>query len=566
MKVKYLIYFFTFLLTASFTIAICDEWTEAKKQYNDSAWNLNKTLHSEEVSSAFQNTLRLHTVKRLSLVNPELKPALWQESERETRNNIRQIRRYVNSDALQHLTTQQKIDIRSMLNLLEKMLDNDTQQLAPMNNAIRNLFNINSAYYITQSSMDYYSYTYESRILNADAFLFLESIRLNNQLNITLTEIIDQLVDITLNGQNDKESYLKTIQLTGVLNVLSSRLLFMEMVYSDPQISRIINQLLEKLSPQQTDGLAGELYDSMAHGKAFDAARIYAYVKEMDQLSQQLFQRSFELEIAKCRKQMYQSQTAINGLFAFAWLLALFLLMPTLIFCSNISRWLTKTQSNIQRLSHGDMAIDAPEVFYSQELIAITEAINQLKQYHLEKVRLEQEKHALITELEASSYLDPLTNIYNRRRFFRDAEQLPDAGYPLAFCLIDIDNFKALNDTYGHNIGDLALVAFADLLRHAFRAEDIFCRYGGEEFAILLHHCALPDARMALEKLRHKVQRLRLPVPDGQPVRFTISCGIAAVASPRQLQTAIKLADEALYFCKKNGKDRVAINDGSSCR
>lgn len=108
MKVKYLIYFFTFLLTASFTIAICDEWAEAKKQYNDSAWNLNKTLHSEEVSSVLQNTLRLHTVKRLSLVNPELKPALWQESERETRNNIRQIRRYVNSGALQHLTTQQK--------------------------------------------------------------------------------------------------------------------------------------------------------------------------------------------------------------------------------------------------------------------------------------------------------------------------------------------------------------------------------------------------------------------------------------------------------------------------
>lgn len=566
MKVKYLIYFFTFLLTASFTISICDEWSEAKEQYNDSAWNLSKTQHSEDVSGAFQNSLRLHRIKRLSLVNPALEPALWQETERQTRNKIQQIRRYADSDARQQLTTQQKIDIRSMLNLLEKMLNNDTQQLAPMNNQIRNLFNINSAYYITQSSMDYYSYTYESRILNADAFLFLESIRLNNQLNITLTEIIDQLVDIKLNGLNDKESYLKTIQLTGVLNVLSSRLLFMEMVYSDPQVSRIINQLLENLSPQQTNGLAGELYASMAHGKELDATRIYAYVKELDRLSQQFFQRSFDLEIEKCRKKMYQSQTAINGLIAFAGLLALFLLMPTLIFCSNISRWLTKTQGNIQHLSQGNMAIDAPEVFYSQELIAITDAINQLKQYHLEKVRLEQEKHALIKELESSSYLDPLTNIYNRRRFFREAEQLPAAGYPLAFCLIDIDNFKALNDTYGHNIGDLALVAFADLMRHAFRAEDIFCRYGGEEFAILLHHCALPNARAVLEKLRHRVQRLRLPVPDGQPVRFTISCGIAAVASPHQLQSAIKLADEALYFCKKNGKDRVAFNTGSGCR
>jgi diguanylate cyclase (GGDEF)-like protein len=178
----------------------------------------------------------------------------------------------------------------------------------------------------------------------------------------------------------------------------------------------------------------------------------------------------------------------------------------------------------------------------------------------LEKVTLENEKHLLIKELEASSYLDPLTNIYNRRKFFLECESLAAGSYPLAFCLIDIDNFKSLNDTYGHHVGDLVLVAFGKLLQSTFRSSDIFCRYGGEEFAVILGNCTLENAQEVMSKLRERTHQFSLTLTDGQNVRFTTSCGIAQVRDIRLLPAAIKQADEALYFCKKNGKDRIGIH------
>ena len=130
----------------------------------------------------------------------------------------------------------------------------------------------------------------------------------------------------------------------------------------------------------------------------------------------------------------------------------LLFILPALVFCTNINRWLTKTHNNIVRLSRGEMNIDRNDAFYSRELIAISDAIQQLRQYQLDKVSLESEKQLLIKELEASSFLDPLTNIYNRRKFFLECQLLGDSSYPQAFCLIDIDNFKQLNDSYGHDV------------------------------------------------------------------------------------------------------------------
>lgn len=265
------------------------------------------------------------------------------------------------------------------------------------------------------------------------------------------------------------------------------------------------------------------------------------------------------MEIAASQHKIYNSQTAIYGMISLGGLIALFIFLPTLVYCSNISRWLTKTHNNILRLSRGNMNIVPNEVFYGQELMAISDAIKQLKQYQLEKVTLENEKHLLIKELEASSFLDPLTNIYNRRKFFRECESLAASSYPLAFCLIDIDNFKNLNDNYGHHIGDQVLVAFGKLLQSTFRSSDIFCRYGGEEFAVILGNCTLENAREVISKLRERTHQFTLTLADGQKVRFTTSCGIAQVSDIRLLPTAIKQADEALYFSKNNGKDRIGI-------
>lgn len=131
-----------------------------------------------------------------------------------------------------------------MIGLMEQLLDNDNLQLSQVNNANANLFNINSAYYISQTSKSYYRYTYDTRMVDTDSFMFLEAIRLNNRLNMSLTELSDQIIDVNVNPLDRKDAYLKSIQLTGVLNALSTRLIFMKINYDDVQTTELVNQLL----------------------------------------------------------------------------------------------------------------------------------------------------------------------------------------------------------------------------------------------------------------------------------------------------------------------------------
>ncbi|MGQ8773635.1 GGDEF domain-containing protein [Serratia sp. NA_112.1] len=563
MKVKYLIYFFTFALMSSFALFISDELLEANTDYRDNQLNLYKITRAKEISEAFQATLLAHRLKRLSLIDPEITPQQWQDADRLARVKIARFRPHLDSAISQQLGIRQKIAALSMLSLMEQLLNNDNLQLSHITDINANLFNINSAYYISQASKSYYRYSYDNRMVDADSFLFLEAVRLNNRLNLSVTELVDQVIDVNTNPLERKVAYLKAVQLTGVLRALSTRLIFMKLTYNDVQTTLLVNEALEHLSPQQISRITTELYTAVDTHTAYPTESIRQYVRNLSELSQRLFQRSFELEVTAYQHQIYGSQTAIYGMISLAGLIALFIFLPTLVYCSNISRWLTKTHNNILRLSRGNMNIDRNEVFYGQELMAISDAIKQLKQYQMEKVTLENEKHLLIKELEASSFLDPLTNIYNRRKFFRECESLAASSYPLAFCLIDIDNFKNINDSYGHHVGDLVLVAFGKLLQSTFRSSDIFCRYGGEEFAVILRHCTLENAREVMSKLRERTHQLTLTIADGQNVRFTTSSGIAQVRDIRLLPMAIKQADEALYFSKNNGKDRIGIHTPS---
>ncbi len=159
----------------------------------------------------------------------------------------------------------------------------------------------------------------------------------------------------------------------------------------------------------------------------------------------------------------------------------------------------------------------------------------------------------MIKELEASSFLDPLTNIYNRRKFFLECQLLGDSSYPQTLCLIDIDNFKQLNDSYGHDVGDRALVAFG-LLQRAFRASDIFCRYGGEEFAVLLGNCSLDNAQDIMEQLRTRTHRLTLNLTDG---RQCVSPPAAALRrstrSPRCRRRSNRRTKRSIFAKERQG-------------
>jgi len=133
---------------------------------------------------------------------------------------------------------------------------------------------------------------------------------------------------------------------------------------------------------------------------------------------------------------------------------------------------------------------------------------------------------------------------------------------PLALALVDIDHFKAVNDTYGHLVGDKALRAVTDALRGQLRAYDLAGRFGGEEFAILLPHTHQPNALTIAERLRTRIAAMSIPVDDddesGPSVRLTVSIGVTVLDDDsRELTDLLADADTALYYAKENGRNKT---------
>lgn len=166
-------------------------------------------------------------------------------------------------------------------------------------------------------------------------------------------------------------------------------------------------------------------------------------------------------------------------------------------------------------------------------------------------------------ELQYLASTDPLTGALNRRRFLElaDAERRRGARYarPLAVALIDLDRFKRINDTYGHAIGDLVLRDFVLLCQGVLREQDLLCRYGGEEFALLLPETTLDGALHVSERLRAAAAS-RSVVTDGGSLRFTVSIGTTLCMPGEQtIDLPLARADTALYEAKIGGRDRVMV-------
>jgi diguanylate cyclase (GGDEF)-like protein len=141
---------------------------------------------------------------------------------------------------------------------------------------------------------------------------------------------------------------------------------------------------------------------------------------------------------------------------------------------------------------------------------------------------------------------------------------------PLSLALVDIDHFKAVNDTYGHLVGDKALRAVTDALRGQLRAYDLAGRFGGEEFVILLPHTHQANAMIIAERLRSHIAAMSVPVDDedtsGPCVRLTVSIGVAVLDNAsRELTDLLADADTALYHAKENGRNKThAVNANGS--
>jgi diguanylate cyclase (GGDEF)-like protein len=159
---------------------------------------------------------------------------------------------------------------------------------------------------------------------------------------------------------------------------------------------------------------------------------------------------------------------------------------------------------------------------------------------------------------ESQASTDPLTGLLNRRSLEHRVRDLHSQGIPYALAYGDLDDFKALNDTHGHETGDQALRAFAHVLRDAVRPNDIVARYGGEEFVIVLPDCETAVAVGVLERVR---ERLAQALSAGRVPQFTVTFGLASTAYADGFDEVVACADGALLRAKGAGGNRVLVAD-----
>lgn len=165
--------------------------------------------------------------------------------------------------------------------------------------------------------------------------------------------------------------------------------------------------------------------------------------------------------------------------------------------------------------------------------------------------------------LRTQSVRDPLTGLFNRRylevSLERELLRASRRALPLAALMLDIDHFKRFNDSYGHDAGDALLAQFADVLKRTVRSEDIACRYGGEEFTVVLLEADALAAAQRAEAIRAAVAEMSVVHQQQQLPHVTVSVGVALFPrDARGPEDLLRRADAALYAAKRAGRDRVA--------
>ena len=173
----------------------------------------------------------------------------------------------------------------------------------------------------------------------------------------------------------------------------------------------------------------------------------------------------------------------------------------------------------------------------------------------------------LQAKLQSQVQVDYLTGLATRRHFMTQAsEEIARArryGLQLSLCMLDLDRFKTVNDTYGHKAGDKVLKRFSEICLASLREIDIAGRLGGEEFAILFPETGLDQVQLVVERLRERLANERVPLDDGVVLQFTVSIGVALLeASDEGLDSLMARADRALYAAKHGGRNRVCVAEG----
>ena len=211
------------------------------------------------------------------------------------------------------------------------------------------------------------------------------------------------------------------------------------------------------------------------------------------------------------------------------------------------------------RIRSGDLAARTHFPHGEEELSRLGHALDDMAQ---ELQRRDAELKQALLELSEQVITDPLTGLHNRRYLWdflaRELLRARRAVLPVAAILFDIDHFKRFNDTWGHEAGDLVLKSVAGVVKQNVRGSDIACRYGGEEFIVILSEATLTVAIERAEKIRRGIQHMELMCEGKALGPVTASFGIALYPThARDEETLLRAADQALYLAKQGGRNRV---------
>jgi len=239
-----------------------------------------------------------------------------------------------------------------------------------------------------------------------------------------------------------------------------------------------------------------------------------------------------------------------------------------------LDRVLDGVQANASEIA-AQLNLSISAVEYSATIArARSQLVEQVLQtdemWHQERQRREELERTQAT-YEAEARIDPLTGLGNRRAFDEQLamhlqirlEAKTKLHKPMGIVMIDLDHFKSVNDTYGHDVGDEVLRKLAAAVTPITRDEETIARYGGEEFVLFAPAATVEELTKAGERLRASIEAIQLPLSNGETLRVTASFGIATLWQPVSEQDGAKLlkaADEALYEAKESGRNRVVVS------
>ncbi|WP_236637498.1 GGDEF domain-containing protein [Exiguobacterium sp. SH1S21] len=179
-------------------------------------------------------------------------------------------------------------------------------------------------------------------------------------------------------------------------------------------------------------------------------------------------------------------------------------------------------------------------------------------------IRKMQRSERQITKYREAAYTDALTGLGNRRRFEEEMKRVDEevfsSPYDITLLLLDIDHFKSVNDTYGHDAGDAILIELGKRLTETARTDDMVCRHGGEEFSVLLSDCNLSQGFVIANRYLRQVAESPFLLPDGKQLDITVSIGVASTSEPKIVtsEQLVKKSDLGLYVAKRSGRNRVS--------